>query len=113
MFLKACANLIPLDDERRRLVVEPVFRQCCKDGQVGEIVLKQLRLAAPDDLYQKLLGGLIRPGCPVRLEDIPLAWRRNLREDSMKDRRRVGTRKQFSNQKTKKVDLQKDATQRP
>jgi hypothetical protein len=104
MFLKACANLIPADDERRRLVVEPVFRQCCKDGQVGKIVLKQLRLAAPDDLYQKLLGRLIQPGSYVRLEDIPLAWRRNLREDRMKDRKRLGTRRQFSNQKAKKVD---------
>jgi hypothetical protein len=93
MFLKACANLIPADDERRRLVVEPVFRQCCKDGQVGEIVLKQLRLAAPDDLYQKLLGRLIQPDSHLRLEDIPLAWRRNLREDRMKDRRRLGTRR--------------------
>jgi hypothetical protein len=42
MFLKACANLIPIDDEdRRRIIVEPVFLQCCEDGQVGDIVLTQ------------------------------------------------------------------------
>ncbi len=81
MFLKACANLIPMDPERRRHVVEPVFLQCCKDGQVGDIVLKQLRLAAPDDLYQKLLGHLIQTGSTVRVEDLPPEWSCNVRNE--------------------------------
>ena len=88
MFLKACANLIPMDAERRRVVVEPVFMQCCKDGQVGEIVLKQLRLAAPDDLYQKLLGDLSQSGSTVRIEDLPVEWRCNVRNEKHRKRRK-------------------------
>jgi len=86
MFLKACANLIPMDDERRRVVVEPVFLQCCKDGQVAEIVLKQLRLAAPDDLYQKLLGKISRSGSTVKIEDLPVEWRCNVRNEKARYR---------------------------
>jgi hypothetical protein len=86
MFLKACANLIPMDEERRRVVVEPVFLQCCKDGQVGDIVLKQLRLAAPDDLYQKLLGDLSYSGSTLRVEDLPKEWRCNVRNERHRSR---------------------------
>lgn len=82
MFLKACANLIPTDEERRRVVVEPVFLQCCKDGQVGEIVLRQLRLAAPEDLYNKLLGDISQTGLRVTLKDLPPEWRCNVKNDT-------------------------------
>jgi len=81
MFLKACANLIPMDEERRRIVVEPVFLQCCEDGQVGEIVLKQLRMAAPEDLYNKLLGDLSHTGPRVTVEDLPVQWRCNVKNE--------------------------------
>ena len=88
MFRKACANLIPSDDKMRQIVVEPAFLQCCKDGQVGEIVLKQLRYAAPEDLYQKLLGDLGRSGTTVRLEDLPIAWRCNVRNEKQFNERK-------------------------
>lgn len=82
MFLKVCANLIPTDEERRRSVVEPVFLRCCKDGQVGEIVLTHLRTAAPEDLYNKLLRDVAPSGGrSVRLEDLPMEWRCNVKED--------------------------------
>eukprot|EP01083_Nonionella_stella_P034659 94820_1 len=83
MYLRAISNLIPTDDERRRDVVEPVFLQCCEDGQVGEIVLQQLRFAAPDDLYQKLLGKVAKSKSPskIRLKDIPHEWKCNVRNE--------------------------------
>ena len=95
MFLKACANLIPSDEERRRVVVEPVFLQCCKDGQVGEIVLDHLRLAAPADLYNKLLG-ITNPSTKVRIEDLPKEWRCNVKNEKW---RKSMTQKQ----KTKRI----------
>ena len=67
-------------EERRRVVVEPVFLQCCKDGQVGEIVLDHLRLAAPTDLYNKLLG-ITNPSTKVRIEDLPQEWRCNVKDE--------------------------------
>lgn len=97
MFLKACANLIPMDDDRRRVVVEPVFLQCCKDGQVGENVLRQLRLAAPEDLYRKLLSGVRQSGAYVTLEDIPEEWRCNVKDD--RNRRRKFRNRKFNEAK--------------
>lgn len=85
MFLKACANLIPSDEERRRVVVEPVFLQCCKDGQVGEMVLDHLRLAAPTDLYNKLLG-VKNSSTKVRIEDLPAEWRCNVKNEKWRNR---------------------------
>ncbi len=95
-FLRCCANLID-DDHRRITVVEPVFLQCVKDGQVGQIVLNQLRHAAPDELYEKLLGKVIQRSSgtstggrdKVRIEDLPSEWRCNVRNEKWKDRRRV------------------------
>ena len=39
-FLKACGNLLGDEDEDlKKLIVEPVFRQACKDGQVWFLFL--------------------------------------------------------------------------
>lgn len=79
-FLKACANLMPRDDELRRMVVEPVFLQCCEDGQVGDMVLTHLRNAAPKDLYRELLKDVVTSGAKVKVQDLPFEWRRNVQE---------------------------------
>ena len=79
-FLQACANLMPRDNELRRMVVEPVFRQCCEDGQVGEMVLTHLRDAAPKDLYRELLKDVKSSGTKLQVQDLPFEWRRNVRE---------------------------------
>lgn len=77
-FMKACANLLRDDDEMRREVIERAFQQCCKDGQVGEMVLAYLRQAAPPDLYKKLLANFIRSGT-ISVEDLPQEWRCNVK----------------------------------
>jgi hypothetical protein len=46
---------MPYDDELRRVVIREAFQQCCKDGQVGDMVLACLRDAAPSDLYDELV----------------------------------------------------------
>jgi hypothetical protein len=86
-FLKACANLMPRDDELRRMVVEPVFQQCCEDGQVGGMVLTHLRNAAPKDLYRELLKDVVSSGTKIRVQDLPREWRRNVREQRRWPRR--------------------------
>lgn len=92
MYLQCCANLIPSDDELRRItLVEPVFQQCCRDGQVNHMVLNQLRQAAPDDLFEKLLGEAVQKKNGtlkrVTVEDLPSEWKCNVRNEKWKGRR--------------------------
>jgi hypothetical protein len=78
-FIKACATLLHDDDEQRREVLERVFKQCCKDGQVGEMVLVYLRKAAPSGLYEELLADFIGSSRgTIRLDDLPPEWRCNV-----------------------------------
>lgn len=76
VFFKACANLLPGDDEVSRAIIIEAFQQCCKDGQVGEMVLTHLRSAAPEDLFHELVGSTRR----VTVDDLPQTWRSNVRE---------------------------------
>jgi len=82
MFLKACANLMSIDDERWQRIVEPVIWQCRRDGCVGELVLKQLQNSAPEHLYQNLLDDVVgRDKMTVlKFSDLPEDWKCNVRE---------------------------------
>ena len=106
-FIKACSNLLDGEGDKdlKRMVIEKAFQQCCRDGQVGEMVLAHLRDAAPADLYNELLGSAkIRRNDPelatpttgtsaatasapvtgvkdVTVHDLPLEWRCNVRDD--------------------------------
>lgn len=83
-FMQACANLLSQDDELLRAVIEEAFQQCCKDGQVGEMVLFHLRDAAPQDLFIELLAEAIgeererKDIDTINIEDLPAQWRRNV-----------------------------------
>ena len=80
-FILAAANLLEEDDDvLRRQLIERAFQQCCKDGQVGEMVLNHLRRAAPPDLYEELLADFVRSGARLSVTDLPLEWRRNVRD---------------------------------
>jgi hypothetical protein len=80
-FIKACANLLHDDDDLRREVIERAFRQCCKAGQVGEMVLTYLRQAAPADLYEELLADSISSHARVSVRDLPEEWRCNVQDE--------------------------------
>jgi hypothetical protein len=74
-FLKAaCAHLMPRYDKFWRMVVKPVFLQCCKDGQVGEMVLKHLQAVVPKNLYWELLKDVVSPGTTTTVQDLPHSW---------------------------------------
>ena len=78
--LKAWCNLIPKDDERRARAVNSVFRQCCKDGQVGNMVLTQLKYAASPVLYRTLIGRDIAE--QITLSKLPAIWSRSVKEQN-------------------------------
>lgn len=88
-FILAVANLLPDDDKLRREVIERAFQQCCKDGQVGEMVLNHLRRAAPPDLYEELLADFIVSGARLSVDDLPAEWRCNVKD---KDKWRIKPR---------------------
>ena len=80
-FMRAVTTLADEKDPRRDCLVEHVFRQCCKDGQVSAAVLKQLNVGAPhlcslmpSSLARKAVYGM------VSLEDVPREWTRNVRQ---------------------------------
>lgn len=76
--LKAWCNLIPKDDERRQRVVKSVFTQCCKEGQVGTMVMQQLKYAASPDLYRELVGMDVKDD--VKMASLPSHWSQNVKE---------------------------------
>mmetsp|Transcript_27035 Transcript_27035/g.54023 ORF Transcript_27035/g.54023 Transcript_27035/m.54023 type:complete len:937 (-) Transcript_27035:229-3039(-) len=53
-FLKAIRKLMP-DSEIREKLVTSVFRRCCKEGLVGEMVLREMKALSSPDFYQSLL----------------------------------------------------------
>ncbi len=85
-FLKVCANQMP-DCSTRRQIVEVLFKKCCKDGQVGSLVLHQLKTMTSEELYQKLLGKSLDDD--VKLEDLPHEWWCNVIEGKLRRRRNV------------------------
>jgi hypothetical protein len=90
-FMQACANLLSEDEEMLRAVIEDAFQQCCKDGQVGEMVLYHLRDAAPEDLYHELLSEVLSTDeQKINVSDLPPEWRRNVFES--RKERHVGRR---------------------
>jgi len=55
-FLKAVRKLMP-DSEIREKLVTSVFRRCCKEGLVGDMVLREMKALSSPDFYQSLLEG--------------------------------------------------------
>lgn len=76
-YLKVCANQMP-DGDLRRSIIEATLKKCIRDGQVGELVLQQLKVVAPADLYTDLTGRLLED--PISIYDIPLTWKCNVIE---------------------------------
>jgi hypothetical protein len=86
-FLKVCANQLP-DCSTRQQIVEMIFQKCQRDGQVGNMVLQQLRamLASDPDLYERLVGRPI--DADVALDDLPASWRSNVVEGKWRRKQR-------------------------
>lgn len=77
-FIRACANLLHDDVELRRRIIEKAFKECCQDGQAGDVVLNFFRKAAPADLYEELLSDFVTSGTVITAKDLPAEWRCNV-----------------------------------
>lgn len=86
-FLKVCANQMP-DCSTRQQLVEVLFKKCSKDGQVGHLVLQQLKAMASEELFKRLVGK--RPEEDYSIEDLPQEWCCNVVEGKWKRRRNLG-----------------------
>jgi len=82
--LKVCANQMPECNTRERLV-EVLFKKCIREGQVGNLVLQQLKTVAGDELYTRLVGR--RPDQAISLDDLPKDWWCNVIEGKWRRRR--------------------------
>lgn len=85
-FLKVCANQMP-DSHSREQIVEILFRKCCKDGQVGNLVIQQLKALSSKDLYQKLIGRSFDED--LTIEDLPEEWWCNVVEGKWRRKRNL------------------------
>lgn len=86
-FLKVCANQME-DCDNRRQVIEIIFKKCCRDGQVGNLVVQQLKAMGPPDLYQRLVGKDIAED--VNMDELPSQWTCNVVEGKWRRRRNMG-----------------------
>lgn len=94
-FIRACANLLHDDVETRSTIIKKVFRQCCKDGQLGEMILKY----TPKDLLRnELLVDYVLPNRRISINDLPTEWRRNVSIKEQWNRKRKSS-KQYVPQK--------------
>lgn len=73
-FFKVCQNQIPPGNARHH-IVDVMFRKCVKDGQVGKLVLNQLKLAASEEHFFCLVGN--EPDT-IDWLGVPEKWRRNV-----------------------------------
>ena len=83
-FLKVCANQMPDCDTRRQLI-RVLFKKCSQEGQVGNMVLNELRHMGPPDLYEQLVERPIQED--IKMEDLPAEWWCNVVEGKWRRRR--------------------------
>jgi hypothetical protein len=72
--LKACTRLLPNGKDRQRWV-ERVFGLACDEGMVDEQVLQQMKLAATEEQYARLVISASEASEGSKL--VPEAWTRN------------------------------------
>lgn len=73
-FLQGCDRLLPSDELRKFRVLETVMNACVKDGQASELVLKNLKGVASDEMYESLVGRFLSDDGV----STPLQWRKNV-----------------------------------
>jgi hypothetical protein len=87
-FLKVCSNQMP-DCSTRQQIMEVVFKKCIRDGQLGNIVLQQMKAMGPSDVYRNLVGRGIDE--EIKITDLPHDWWCNVVEGKWRRRRNLHT----------------------
>ena len=86
-FLKVCENQMPSSDTRRQLV-DVVFRKCAKDGQMGKLVVDQLKSILTPEQFEEMVGfSIFDDG--KGWKDLPSEWRCNVVEGKKRRRTRL------------------------
>jgi hypothetical protein len=84
LLLRCCAKLLPWNDssdtKTRVNTIRFIFQQACRYGCVNEKVLKELKAAAGNVLYQRLVGTAYTTSDDV-MELVPKSWSRNLKTE--------------------------------
>lgn len=84
-FLGVCSSTLTPSIQRDYIVMK-TFEQCCEAGQVGQIVLEKLKLAASQPLYNDLLEDVLNEdGVP----ELPFEWTANIRGERNVEPRRA------------------------
>ena len=86
-FLKVCENQMPPSDTRRQLV-NVVFKKCIKDGQMGKLVLEQLKSILTPEQFEEMIG-FSMVDHTKGWKDLPLEWRCNVIEGKKRRRTRL------------------------
>lgn len=87
-FFQACSALCEKrEDERIKLekLIEHMFQQCCKQGQVDSLLIKQLKGASSKSLFRKLLGKYQS----LTIDALPQEWQKNVKGGHPGDLTRV------------------------
>ena len=83
-FLKVFANQMP-ECSTREQIVEMIFKKCVASGQVGNLVLQQLKAITSPEKYFDLVGMNIYDD--HGMEDLPNEWWSNVVEGKWRRRR--------------------------
>ena len=78
-FILSCLTLVGPGTKRDQLIAS-VFEECCKQGLVDIKIVLEIRRSSPV-LRKQLLergGGANLVGGVIKMEDIPMEWRRNV-----------------------------------
>jgi len=85
-FLTACKNQMP-DCSTREQIVHMLFRKCCNDGQVGSLVVQQLKGIVSEEVFKSLVGKGVYED--INMEDLPNEWWCNVVEGKWRRRRKL------------------------
>lgn len=84
-FLKVCSNQMA-DCDARDKVIEVLFKKCCKDGQVGNMVIQEMKSLTRAEQFVRLVGRATWED--IKVEQLPMEWRRNVVEGKWQRRKR-------------------------
>jgi hypothetical protein len=84
--LRACACLLPLTDKRRVQTVDDIFQKAATQGQVGRLVMAQMKFAATPQQHLRLTGQDYTERTIT--QNLPRAWTRHVREQGVNRRAR-------------------------
>ncbi len=75
-FLKVCENQMPQSETRNQLI-DLIFQRCKRDGQMGQLVLDQLKSVTTTSQFEELLGS---NSSMTSWMELPKEWTRNVVE---------------------------------